>query len=194
MKRVLKNDNYATLLFSFYSYVSNLMWFVIDISPQFIRRLMFRFIFKKYGKNTMIDYKCFIRYPWRVKIGSNVAMNRGCELYSSMRSDHGYIILEDHVILGPNVTIFSAGHDYFFINLPDTSAPVHIGRHAWIGGNTTILPGVAIGEGAVIGAGSVVTKDIPAYTVAVGNPAKVIKKRILVQTNEPIRIDGESHE
>jgi acetyltransferase-like isoleucine patch superfamily enzyme len=56
---------------------------------------------------------------------------------------------------------------------------VRIGKYTWIGGNSTILPGVTVGEGAIIGAGSVVTHDIPPYSVAVGVPAKVIKVRVL---------------
>ena len=110
-----------------------------------------------------------------------MAINRGCELYSSMQSEHGFIYLEDNVVLGPRVLIFAAGHDYFSLDLPDVSAAVVICRNAWVGGNTTILPGVVIGEGAVVGAGSVVTKNIPAYSVAVGNPAKVIKRRLLTK-------------
>lgn len=192
MKKIIKNDQWAILLFSLYSYSSNLIESIINFFPQFIRNRLFRFLFQEYGRNTMIDYKCFFRYPWRIKIGNNVAINRGCKLYPSMRSDDGYIILEDNVILGPNVTIFSAGHDYSLLNLPDNSSPVLIGRFAWVGGNTTILPGVTIGEGAIIGAGSVVTKNIPPYKVAVGNPAKVIKSRILIDKSYPQSIVNES--
>jgi len=96
-----------------------------------------------------------------------------------MQSSDGLIKLEDHVVLGPGVVIFAAGHDYSQLDLPDISKPVVIRKFAWVGGNTTILPGVEIGEGAVIGAGSVVTKNIPAYSVAAGNPAKVLKNRVI---------------
>lgn len=169
----------AIFLFSVYSYASNILWLVLDVLPQFVRKIFFLIAFKKFGRNCMVDYRCFIRYPWMVSFGNGVLLNRGCELYPSMRSDHGYITLEDNAVLGPRVVIFSAGHDYSSLDLPDTSAPVVICRHAWIGGNTTILPGVVIGEGAIVGASSVVTKNIPAYSVAVGNPAKVIKRRPL---------------
>jgi acetyltransferase-like isoleucine patch superfamily enzyme len=169
----------VTFLYSVFSYASNILWLVLDALPQFVRHIFFLIAFKKFGRGCMVDYRCFFRYPWRVSIGNCVAINRGCEFYPSIRSANGYITLEDNVVLGPRVVIFSAGHDYSFLDLPDISAPVVICRHAWIGGNTTILPGVIIGEGAVVGAGSVVTKNIPAYSVAVGNPTKVIKNRSL---------------
>jgi len=62
-------------------------------------------------------------------------------------------------------------------NQPDLQLPVQIGSDVWIGANCTILGGVQIGDGAVVGAGSIVNKDIPAYAIAVGNPARVIKYR-----------------
>ena len=183
MKSPIKNRNLVVFVYSMFSYFSGLLWIIVDILPHFIRNLIFRLIFKAYGKETMLDYRSFVRYPWRVSLGSRVAINRGCELYPSMQTDQGLITLEDNVVLGPGVIIFSSGHDYTALHLPDISAPVKVGKYAWIGGKSIILPGVTIGEGAIIGAGSVVTKDIPAYTVAVGNPAKVIKNRTLAQNS-----------
>ena len=184
MRKLLNKMSNPLVIFSIFSYISNLIWLVLDLLPQFIRKLFFKLVFKHFGRQSMFDYKCYARYPWRVKIGNNVSINRGCEFYSSMRSEQGYITLENNVVLGPKVTIFSAGHNYYSMKLPDTSAPVVICQYAWIGGNTTILPGVVIGEGAVVGAGSIVTKSIPPYTVAVGNPAKVIKHRVLEAIDE----------
>jgi acetyltransferase-like isoleucine patch superfamily enzyme len=177
---------YAFDLYSAFSYASGLIWFFLDILPQFLRRNIFKIVFKKFGQNCMVDYKCFVRYPWKVIVGDNVSINRGCEIFSSMQTGEGVITFEDHAVLGPNVVIFAAGHSYSSIDLPDISAPVVIGRYAWIGGNTTILPGVVIGEGSVVGAGSVVSKSIPAYSVAVGNPAKVIKMRLLDPISEAL--------
>ncbi len=175
---------YSCFYYSFFSYFSNVIWTILDVLPQFVRLLFFKKVFKRFGFNCMVDYKCFIRYPWKVNIGDNVFINRKCEFFPSMQTDDGVITLEDHAVLGPNVIIFAASHSYSSIDLPDISAPVVIGRFAWIGGNTTILPGVVIGEGAVVGAGSVVSKSIPAYSIAVGNPAKVIKMRILDSITE----------
>jgi acetyltransferase-like isoleucine patch superfamily enzyme len=186
-KEALQNKRLTILLYSTFSYFLNFIWLFFDLLPHFFRVLLFRLIFKRFGRNCLLDYRCFIRYPWRVSVGNNVAINRGCELYPSMQTEQGLITLEDHVALGPNVTIFSSGHDYSSLDLPNISAPVFIGRYTWVGGGTIILPGVSIGEGAVIGAGSVVTKDIPAYTIAVGNPAQVIKHRVLNSAGSPLR-------
>jgi acetyltransferase-like isoleucine patch superfamily enzyme len=181
---LISNRTSAIFLFSIYSYLSNIFWIVLDVLPQFLREICFKIILKEYGKHCSIDYRCNFRYPWRVSIGDGVAINRGCELYSSMQSEDGMITIQDHAVLGPKVIIFAAGHDYSKLDLPDTSAPVVICSHCWIGGNTTILPGVTIGEGSVIGAGSVVTKNIAAYSIAVGNPAKVIGFRNISNNEE----------
>ena len=84
------------------------------------------------------------------------------------------------MVIGPNVSIFSAGHDPMTSNLKDNYGRVTIENDVWIGGDTTILQGVTIHEGAVIGAGSVVVKDVPAWTVSVGNPARVVKDRVII--------------
>lgn len=83
------------------------------------------------------------------------------------------------MLFGPNVSLFSATHDTSVEsrrNFVEYALPITIGDDCWIGGNTTVMPGVTIGKGCTIGAGSVVTKDIPEFSVAVGVPAKVIKK------------------
>lgn len=92
----------------------------------------------------------------------------------------------DRVMFGPNVSILSATHQTDVQSRRDGvefALPVFIGNDCWIGGNVSILPGVTIGNGCTIGAGSVVTKSIPAFSVAVGSPARVIKK---VQETEPV--------
>lgn len=89
------------------------------------------------------------------------------------------IYVGDHTMFGPNVTIATGGHPV----LPELreqgyqfNAPVHIGRNCWIGAGAILLPGVSIGDNTVIGGGSVVTKDIPANVVAVGNPCRVLRE------------------
>ena len=93
--------------------------------------------------------------------------------------DDTHIYIGDYTMLGPNVTIATAGHPI----LPELrekglqyNMPVHIGRNCWIGAGAIIMPGITIGDNVVVGAGSVVTKDIPENSVAVGNPCKVIRK------------------
>ena len=106
----------------------------------------------------------------RVKFGKNVFIN-----HSAILSASGGIEFEDGVSLAPGVRIATINHDFNERHTKYTYGKVTIKKNAWIGMNVTICPGVTIGKYAVIGAGSVVTKDIPDYGVAVGVPAKVIK-------------------
>lgn len=106
----------------------------------------------------------------RVKLGDNVFIN-----HSAIFSASGGIELEDGVSLAPGVHIATINHDFNMRHTIYTYGKVLIKKNAWIGMGATILPGVTIGEYAVVGAGAVVTKDVPDYAVAVGNPAKVIK-------------------
>ena len=145
----------------------------------FIRNIIFKLIFKKFGKKNFIDYKTYFRYPSKISIGNNVWINRGGEFFPSYFVKDCEIIIGNNVAIGPGVIFFSAGHDYKDLKLPVIGKTIVINDYVWIGGKSIILPGVELGEGSIIGAGSVVTKNIPPYTIAVGNPAKVVKKRKL---------------
>ena len=107
-----------------------------------------------------------------IKIGKNVFINACCRF-----QDQGGIEIGDGSLIGHNTTIATLNHDFNPAKRQNlTPSPVKIGKNVWIGSDCTILPGVEIGDGAIIGAGSVVTKSIPANTIAVGNPARVIKE------------------
>lgn len=164
--------------FLIYSYILNLFFLTLDLMPHFIRYIFFKLLFKKYGKNVMIDYKTFFRYMGGIQIGNNVSINRGCEFFTS--ANLGTIIdIKDNVTFSPNVKLYSAGHDYKYFNLPDTSGNIIIKEYVWIGANSIILQGVTIGESSVVSANSIVTRDIPPYSVVAGIPATIIKKREL---------------
>lgn len=93
--------------------------------------------------------------------------------------DCGIVNIGHRVLFGPFVSIFAATHEVGVQSRRDGveyAGPVTIGDDCWIGGNVTIMPGITIGKGCTIGAGSVVTRDIPAFSVAVGSPAKVVKQ------------------
>lgn len=99
--------------------------------------------------------------------------------FSLVILDCGMVTIGDRVLFGPFVSIFGATHETDVQsrrNGIEYGGSVTIGDDCWIGGNTTIMPGVTIGKGCTIGAGSIVTKSIPDFSVAVGSPAKVIKK------------------
>ena len=87
----------------------------------------------------------------------------------------GGITIDDDAMIAANVQLISNNHD-LYDHAVLTCKPVHIGRNVWIGAGATILPGVTIGENSVVGAASVVTKDVPANVVVVGSPAKIVKQ------------------
>ncbi len=107
-----------------------------------------------------------------IRIGRNVFINMGCKF-----QDQGGITIADGALIGHNVVIATINHPLDPARRSDiVPAPVHIGRGAWIGSNATILPGVTVGDGAVVAAASVVTRDVPADTVVVGSPARVLRR------------------
>lgn len=106
-----------------------------------------------------------------IRIGRNVFINMGCKF-----QDQGGITIADGALIGRNVVIATVNHPLEPSRRGDiVPAPVHIGKGAWIGANATILPGVTVGDGAVVAAASVVTRDVPAGTVVVGSPARVLR-------------------
>lgn len=105
----------------------------------------------------------------KVEIGKNVIVMPGCLMMAA-----GGIIIDDGAMIAANVQLISNNHDLYERQII-TCKPIRIGRNAWIGAGATILPGVTIGDNAVVGAASVVTKDVGADTVVAGNPAKLIK-------------------
>lgn len=112
-----------------------------------------------------------------IEMGDEVGFNYGCYV-----NGFGGLTIGDRSIFGPYTMIHTANHGMDDPNLPVQAQgwnkePVTVGDECWIGMGASILPGVTIGSGVVIGAGSVVVKDLEPYTVAVGNPAKVIKQR-----------------
>lgn len=125
-----------------------------------------------------IDNTVEIRLPFYTDYGSNIKLGKHIFVNSNvMMVDLGGITIDDHVLLGPHATIVSVNHSLDPKNRRNLELkPVHIKKNAWLGANTTILPGVTIGENAVVAAGAVVNHDVPANTVVAGVPAKVLKK------------------
>ena len=112
--------------------------------------------------------------PWNVELGHAVAIDDYVNLYSV-----GKITIGTKVAISREAFICTASHDITTRDFPLTTAPVTIGAGAWIAAHARVMPGITIGEGAVVGAGSVVTKNVEPWTVVAGNPAKFIKKRVI---------------
>ena len=122
----------------------------------------------------------FIQPPFEVDYGKHISV--GANFYCNVNAvflDTNWIRIGNNVKIGPRINLLTAGHPIdagVRISLLEFSAPITIGDNTWLGGNVTVLPGVTIGSNSVVGAGAVVTKDIPDGVVAVGNPAHVMRK------------------
>ena len=145
------------------------------------KRLLNKLIPSSKGKSVWIFTPFFCEYGVNIKVGEGVFFNYNCTLL-----DISPITLEDGVWLGANVTIATPCHPFLVIErliqqYPDGfhdleySKPVTIKKGCWIASNVTICGGVTIGENTVVGAGSVVTRDLPANCIAVGSPARVLR-------------------
>ncbi len=126
------------------------------------------------GENCYIEPPLHANWGCHTHLGNNVYANFNLTLV-----DDTDIYIGDSVMLGPNVVLATAGHPvdpelrrlvYQF------NQPIHIGNNVWLGAGVIVLPGVTIGDNSVVGAGSVVTKDIPANVVAVGNPCRILRE------------------
>ncbi len=123
---------------------------------------------------------CYIEPPLRANWGRHTHFGR--QVYANFNLtlvDDTHIFIGDCVLIGPNVTIATAGHPIepeLRQQAAQFNVPVRIGNNVWIGANSVVLPGVTIGDNSVIGAGTIVTRDIPANVVAVGNPCRVMRE------------------
>ncbi len=126
------------------------------------------------SEGAFINPPFYCDYGSHIEVGKNFFANYNCTII-----DVAKVKIGDNCQMAPNVAIYTAGHPLHPVarnSMYEYGISVTIGDNVWIGGNTVIMPGVHIGSNTVIGAGSVVTKDIPDWSVAVGNPCRVIKK------------------
>ena len=145
----------------------------VSIVDNSIREQLFRKLFGSVGKNLSIKpgFRCDLGI--NIHIGDNFLTN-----YNVMILDMASVTIGNNVWIGPNVGIFAVAHPMEAAGRRDIlgiAKPITIGDDVWIGGNATVLMGVTIGKNAIIGAGSVVTHDVPENAVVAGNPARVIK-------------------
>ena len=147
-----------------------------NTNPREVKRLdeLLRDILGKAGKNLAILQPFHCDYGKNIEVGDNFFAN-----YNFTVLDVAKVSIGNNVFIAPNVSIYTAGHPVHFEmrnTMLEYGIPITIGDNCWIGGNVVICPGVNIGEGSVIGAGAVVTKDVPPNVIAAGNPCKVIRE------------------
>lgn len=139
------------------------------------REALLREMLAELGENCYVEPPLHANYGGKfVHFGKNIYAN-----YNLTLVDDTHIYVGDYTMFGPNVTVSTAGHPI----LPELreqayqyNMPVRIGRNCWIGAGVTIVPGITIGDNVVIGAGSIVTKDLPSNVVAVGNPCRILRE------------------
>lgn len=131
---------------------------------------LMRRIFPDMGEGSRVHAPLTAIRPHCVKIGRDVTVMPGSLMMSA-----GGITIDDGALIAANVQLISNNHDLYERRII-TCEPVRIGRNAWIGAGATILPGVTVGDNAVVGAASVVTRDVPPDTIVAGNPARFIRR------------------
>lgn len=161
-------------------YVMFAKWLPVSYTPiiggyaKWLRKICGKLILKKCGKSVNIEQGAV--FASSVSLGNN----SGIGVNASIK---GATEIGDNVMMGPHCTIYSKNHAFDRLDIPmreqglQEEKPVVIGNDVWIGGHVILLPGVHVGNGAIIGAGAVVTKDVPEYAIVGGNPAKVIRYR-----------------
>ena len=138
-----------------------------------IQEISYRLLGKA-GKNLFINPPFYCDYGTNIEVGDNFGANYNCTIL-----DVAKVTIGSNVMFAPNVSVFTAGHPVHPAarnTMYEYGISIAIGDNVWVGGNSVILPGVHIGSNTVIGAGSVVTKDIPDGVIAAGNPCRVIRK------------------
>lgn len=136
---------------------------------EILRRLLGRT-----GKSFLIEQPFYCDYGYNIEIGENFYANVNCVILDGAKVKFG-----DNVFIAPNCGFYTAGHPFDVEQRNsglEYAHPITIGNNVWIGAQVCVLPGVTVGDNCVIGAGSVVTKDIPSNVLAVGNPCRVIRK------------------
>lgn len=124
------------------------------------------------GRGCLVCPSCRILEPWNLELAAYIAIGERVNIYN-----YSKITIGSNSIVSQDAVLCTGTHDYELNHMPLISSPITIGQNVWITSNCFIHPGVNIGDGCVVGACSVVTKDLPAWTVCTGNPANIIKSR-----------------
>lgn len=142
-----------------------------------ISKLFWRHTLRNFGENARIMRGVEVVCAHNVDVGKNVYIGKNCSLYG-----YDNISIGENTLIARDTIMLTRSHVFSNAQVPIREqgyslAPITIGSDVWIGARATILPGVNIGNGSIIAAGSIVNKDVPAFTVVAGTPAKIIKMR-----------------
>lgn len=143
------------------------------VPSRFVREMYLKGWLRKFGRGAGVQSGCRFLHGRNVSIGDRAVINFDCLLDGRAYK----IFIGPDASVGPEAAILTLGHDPNSPYFENRGGDVRIGARAWVGYRALILPGVSIGEGAVVGAGSVVAKDVAPFTIVVGNPARVIGTR-----------------
>ena len=172
----LYNPNYDEELIQEMRKAKELCYKYNNINPlnleerkEFIKRIL-----GKTKENVLIESNFFCDYGYNISVGENFYANHNLVILDGAKVEFG-----DNVFIGPNCGFYTAGHPIDIKSRNEGieyAKPIKVGNNVWFGGNVSVMPGITIGDNVTIGAGSVVTKDIPSNCVAYGNPCKVREK------------------
>jgi len=177
-----KQDSYSRPSFSLQNRLARVLWNFVSIvffyySPKPLhawRRFLLRIFGAKVGKSVHIYPKVKIWAPWNLDFGDECGVANGAILYSQ-----GKITIGKRTVISQGSHLVAGTHDYTKMGFPLITMPINIGDYVWVAAESFIHPGITIGTGAVIGARSVVIKDMPEWMVCAGHPCKPFKERIL---------------
>lgn len=128
----------------------------------------------KIGVGCKVAPSCYVSAPWRLTLGNYACLADGVDCYCVAS-----ITLDDYATVSQRTYLCTASHRTDRLSRPLFALPIHVGAQAWVCAEAFVGPGVTVGEGSVVGARAVVTKDVPAWKIVAGNPARVIKDRII---------------
>jgi putative colanic acid biosynthesis acetyltransferase WcaF len=179
---MINQDTYTGSSFSLNNKLLRVLWntayiILFRYSPTPIHRwrsMILRCFGAKIGKGAHVYPKVKIWAPWNLTLGDQSGIGNGAIIYSQ-----GHITIGNSVVISQGVHLCGGTHDYTLSGHPLVTKPIVIGDNVWIAAEAFIHPGVTIGTGAVVGARSVVNKDIPQWVVCAGNPCKILKIRVI---------------
>jgi maltose O-acetyltransferase len=154
--------------------IKKVLWLHNQTEAAAKRHAILQHMLRQIGQNSIIEPPFYCVYGHNIYIGDHVYLNVSCTIL-----DCNEVHIGHHVMIGPAVQIYTAAHDLQAearIQGCEVAKPIVIKDNVWIGGGAILLPGVTIGRNAVVGAGAVVTRGVPANTVVAGNPARVIRE------------------